>query len=404
MIRHLLALTWNRRRTNVLLMFEIFVAFMVLVLLITWAVWGWITYRQPLGYSTRDVWKVDIRVDRAMAGVEQPPDPRLPERYRHLIAAVSALPAVVAVAAMDGGSPMTPGYRSSIAHRECWRGSASDDVPAVLGLELIRGRWFGKQDDGVAYQPVVITEPLARSHFGDANPLDQLLEDDHDRERGLPPLRVVGVARYRFSGEFDKGHDFLFHRLRLEAIKDRSTSILLKVRPGTPAAFEEALAGALHGVARDWSFLITAYDQRRQRMIDQLWTGIMVIAALAGFVFLMVALGLSGVVWQNVTQRTAEIGLRRAQGATAGDIQRQLLGELLAMATLPMAVGGLVVVNFAAVFADMPVFDLSHVHAGVYVAGFAISVLCIYVLVTVSGFLPTRLATRVQPFEALRYE
>ena len=37
-------------------------------------------------------------------------------------------------------------------------------------------------------------------------------------------------------------------------------------------------------------------------------------------------------------------------------------------------------------------------------AGFAISVLCIYVLVTVSGFLPTRLATRVQPFEALRHE
>ena len=42
----------------------------------------------------------------------------------------------------------------------------------------------------------------------------------------------------------------------------------------------------------------------------------------------MVALGLSGVVWQNVTQRTAEIGLRRAKGARIGDIHRQILGEL----------------------------------------------------------------------------
>ena len=63
------------------------------------------------------------------------------------------------------------------------------------------------------------------------------------------------------------------------------------------------------------------------------------VGVVAGFLMLMVALGLTGVLWQNVTQRTREIGLRRAKGATARRIHRQILGELLVMTTLALAAG-----------------------------------------------------------------
>ena len=61
---------------------------------------------------------------------------------------------------------------------------------------------------------------------------------------------------------------------------------------------------------------------------------------------LMVALGLLGVLWQNVTQRTREIGLRRAKGAAKVDVQRQILGEIGVMTTLALLAGVLVVVQF----------------------------------------------------------
>ena len=64
---------------------------------------------------------------------------------------------------------------------------------------------------------------------------------------------------------------------------------------------------------------------------------------MAGFLLLMVALGLTGVVWQNVTQRIREIGLRRAKGARIENIHRQILGELVVMTSLALLVGVLLV-------------------------------------------------------------
>src|SRR5262249_38996297 len=58
----------------------------------------------------------------------------------------------------------------------------------------------------------------------------------------------------------------------------------------------------------------------------------------AGFLLLMVALGLTGVVWQNVTQRVREVGLRRAKGARIEDIHRQILGELAVMTSFALIV------------------------------------------------------------------
>jgi putative ABC transport system permease protein len=404
MIRHLFVLTWNRRRTSVLLMLEIFVTFVVLVILVTWAYWGWTSYREPLGYDLDRVWRVAFRIDRTMLDVESSPDPHWAERVERLREVVAGLPAVTGVAAMEWATPLSKGPRSHIGGLAYNFGLATDELASVIDLQVVRGRWFGRQDDGAGYRPVVINEVMARRHFGDGDPLGQRIEDDDEKRQGLLPLRVVGVARYRAEGEFDKGRDFAFDRMRWQDAHSAATTLLVRVRPDTPAAFEETLSRALHAASPDLLFFVTSYAVSRQSRQDQLWTGVSVIAVLAGLLFLMVSVGLAGVVWQNVTQRTTEIGLRRAQGATAGAIQRQLLGELLAMATLPMALGALVLVNFATIFADMQVFDVGFVHGDVYVAGFAISVACVYVLVTVSALLPTRLATRVQPLQALRYE
>ena len=118
----------------------------------------------------------------------------------------------------------------------------------------------------------------------------------------------------------------------------------------------------------------------------------------AGFLLLMVALGLTGVLWQSVTQRTREIGLRRAKGASAGRIHTQILGEILVMTSLALVLGVAVVVQF-------PLLDLlGFVRPGVFASSLAISIVALYGVTVACGFYPSRIATRIAPADALRYD
>ncbi|HEV2669211.1 MAG TPA: FtsX-like permease family protein, partial [Blastocatellia bacterium] len=118
----------------------------------------------------------------------------------------------------------------------------------------------------------------------------------------------------------------------------------------------------------------------------------------AGFLLIMVGLGLTGVLWLTVTQRTKEMGLRRAKGATRQRIYKQILGELFIVTTTGLLVGTLVVVQF-------PLLDLmGFASPEVYTASIFISLGLIYLLTTVCGLYPSLLATRIHPAEALHYE
>ena len=121
-------------------------------------------------------------------------------------------------------------------------------------------------------------------------------------------------------------------------------------------------------------------------------------ATIAGFLLLMVALGLTGVLWQNVTRRTREFGLRRAAGASQGDIRRQVLMEVVLTAASALAIGALLA-------AQIPFLGIvPFVGAGTIAAGTAISSLLVMATVIAAGLYPSVLATRIQPAEALRDE
>ena len=147
--------------------------------------------------------------------------------------------------------------------------------------------------------------------------------DPHARQRPADPprkpKRVVGVFEdFRQHGEYSIPQPVLFDRHRAStpttaAVPDR---LLIRVRPGTTAAFEPVLVRRLQREAPDWSFEVATLEHLRERKLSDYLMPLSVLAVLAGFLLLMVALGLTGVVWQNVTQRLREFGLRRAAGAS----------------------------------------------------------------------------------------
>jgi putative ABC transport system permease protein len=172
----------------------------------------------------------------------------------------------------------------------------------------------------------------------------------------------------------------------------------VRVRPGTSPEFEEALVKRMQGVAPDWSFEVRPLSQVRTSSFHFFLTPLIVAGTVAFFLLLMVGLGLIGVLWQNLLQRTREIGLRRAAGASRAAVHRQVILEQLLLTTLGVLIGTLLVIQ-------VPILDLiSVLSRPVFAGGLALALAVIYLISMLCVLYPSMLAARVPPAEALRYE
>jgi putative ABC transport system permease protein len=415
MTRHLLRLLWNRKRQNFLLTLEIFFSFMALFGVVLFGMQFLNNSRQPLGFNIDRVWS--ITVDRK----ENDQDPSVKSRhravFRQLLLALHEMPQVEVAAASFtspyanwswGGSTRLSSGRK-IQHSV---NRVTDEFPTLFQMPLVAGRWFSREDDATTWTPVLLNVHMAREIFGDGNAVGQIIPEERDPDDPPPDptekpevKRVVGVFEdFRKDGEFSAPGNFMFLRTRLDdsnVKEDPPGRLLLRLVAGTPAVFEETLVKRLMAEAPNWSFEVQRADAMRETMLRQYAMPLVAIGTVAGFLLLMVALGLTGVVWQSVTQRIREFGLRRAKGATTADIRRQVLVEMVIMTSLALLVGVLLVAQLPLL--PLPA-DLQVVPAGVFAASMAISVAAIYLLTLLCGWYPSRLATRVQPAEALHYE
>ena len=422
MTRHLLRLVWNRKRSNLLVALEILLSFLVLTAVTTLAVFYADNYRKPLGFDVEHIWTITIEMNEEgrsslitqSDGTEGPrvPDARTRarrerlDRIGQLLLAIRDMPEVEAVA----GAAITPysgnTWNSDVEvngrHYRYGASAGTDDLAKVMGLTVTRGRWFTKEDDGAAWQPVVTNERLAREMFPDKDPVGQFVSEQAPGEAPASRMRIVGVIReFRKDGEFAAPENFLFSRARLDDPGDEVEpirEIVVRVRPGTTAAFEENAVTRMRAAAPDWTFQAEPLPKSRETA-HMLWLAPLAAAGIVSvFLLAMVAMGLTGVLWLHVTQRTREIGLRRAKGATAVNVRRQLVGEVAVLTTVATLAG-------AAIVAQLPVLDVfGAVSPGVYAASIAISLVCIFVLTLACAWMPARMASSVEPAEALRYE
>jgi len=400
MIRHLFKLVWNRKRTHLLIVAEVFLSFLVVFALIATALHLGSLYRKPLGYDYRNVWVIDVDRETESRGWTAE-DSRT---FRELIGELETLDPVVAVAAASN-YPF-----SNSSDRMAWELGgrraraemmiATLRLPDVLGVELVDGRWFSKEDEALAWEPAVINVALARSLFGDESAVGKTLTEPDPDEPDEPERRVVGVvSAFRRAGEFDSFDPFAFG----PAWDDReggwpTTSLLVRLAPGTRADFEERMLDRLQPLARSWTFSVLPLDGVREDRLRERLVPLALVGLIGAFLLLMVVLGLTGVMWQNVTRRTREIGLRRATGARCSTIQRQIVAEVMITALFGVILGALIAIQIPLV---APFAFLS---TGVVVAALVGSAVFMLLLAALCGLYPGWSATRIQPAEALHYE
>ena len=166
MIKHLLKLVWNRKRGNILITLEIFVCFLVLFATVVMVGYYANNYRKPLGYEYRNVWSVGTSMS-TLADLVRGQKDVMQKWTAVFYDAMRNMPEIEAVSSV-GQAPYTFSWHTASFE---YRGKslntavneASDNLPKVLKLQIVRGRWFDKTDDGLAWDPVVINERLARS-------------------------------------------------------------------------------------------------------------------------------------------------------------------------------------------------------------------------------------------------
>jgi putative ABC transport system permease protein len=398
MIRHLCRLAWNCRGGYLLLGLEMLISFLIVVVIATLALNNLSGFYQPLGFDYQNVWWVSLHPRDLAQHQNSPADVVAMQEVERILQGFEE----VEMVAIDGAPPFFRSFSSRVGEYGEVRAyfeysNVTDRLDEVLKLNLVAGRWFSEEDDALAWDSVVITRKLAGTFFGDVDPLGKIITIPTSNTNEA--WRVIGVVDHRrYKSPFAAEESFLYCRVRWDRVVYVPRSFLIRLRPGTPRSFEKQIRKRLSPVTRSWNLGVERLEEGREMSMREDIKLLIIGGTIAGLMLTMVGLGLVGVLWQNVTQRTREIGVRRASGATRGRICAQFVGEVMVVATFAAVLGGILIVQFA-------LFDLfPSVVPEVYIAGLLCAVGILYLLVSAAALYPGWLATRVPPAVALHHE
>lgn len=282
---------------------------------------------------------------------------------------------------------------------------ADAGYPEIYGGELVQGRWFTEAELRSGAAVVVLDAEAAAKLFGAIQPLDKLVR------LGARPARVIGVyqaAANIFEPPGQKVHAIVGYRLldRQFAI-DRTNMLFVPVKPRRGVTVAEA-QGAVTVALREArglrpadrnSFDLITQDQILNTVNSLTGMFFLVMVVLSGVALMVGGIGVMAVMMISVTDRTREIGLRKAVGALSRDILQQFLLEAAVLTGLGGAIGvavGLAIGKAAAAAMDIvatPPLALTGVALAVSVG-----------IGLVFGLLPARRAARLNPIDALRFE
>jgi putative ABC transport system permease protein len=400
----------RRRLRDSLIVAEIALAFMLLVV-------SGLMMRSFVGLLNIDAGfdSTNVLTMRLPVSTDQMPDAEQMNRYmREVRTAVEAVPGVretaySCAAPMQGtcyGMPMQPANKPivELARRDGgFYKVVSPSYFSALGIKPSKGRLLTDTDTTSSPPVLVMNERLANRFFPNENPVGQRILIQKivpgKTELGADiPWEVVGVIRdEKLFGPEDTQSAGVY----VSNEQSPYYGLVLNVRASVnPLTLQKPITAAIRSVNKDQAISdVRSVDQIR----DQAMGGRRLVSVLLGtfatVALVLAGLGIYGVISYNVAQRTREMGIRSALGATERSLLRLILDQGIRLTLIGLALGvagaiGLTRLMSALLFGVGARDPITMATVGVILAGVAI----------MASYVPARRATRVDPVIALRYE
>ena len=267
---------------------------------------------------------------------------------------------------------------------------------AALGIPVLRGRAFQEEDRDPDQNPVILSDSLARRMFPGQDPLGRQIQPG----RSGPWRTVIGVAgNVKNSGLMERD-DPEFYVVRHHAPErfGRTATAILR-GPIDPSALARWVRADVAALDPGLPVNIETFNQRVGKLAQRPRFNAWLLGLFAAMGLLLAAIGLYGVISFLIAQRTREIGVRMALGATPGAVVRLVLGHA-ARWTLAGAALGVIGSWFTARLLAAMLFHVSPHDAWILAAAVAL----LWVIAMLAAWVPSRRAARVDPMQALRQE
>lgn len=303
---------------------------------------------------------VGMRTDHVLVFALDQPDGRFqsPEQMnsynQQVLAALRSVPGVLSVATVTGrplqntsdGMPFAvvggPNYADSSQRPGAGFQSVSPDYYKTFGIQVVRGRSFNDQDRASSPRVAMVNEELVRRYLKGMDPLQQRLSIEQIIP-GLPRLgpavewQIVGVFHDVRYGDFRDS----FPEVDVPFAQSLSPSVNIGVRTtADPEAMSKTIAAAVHNVDPQVALAhVRTLDQVKEDALgeDRYTTVLFVCFALVAL--LLAAIGIYGLMAFSVFQRTGELGVRLALGASRGNVIGLILKEAALLTVIGLAIG-----------------------------------------------------------------
>lgn len=388
MIRHLFMIIWNKRKQNFLMMMEILVSFLVLFAVFSVIVFNLQNRNRPVGFDPENVWALTFQMNNLA-------DTTI-EFHGAVERLVRSLPETESVAWTSHNFPYAASSSSNAMSYnkigvQAEMHDADDTYAKVLSAKMLEGRWYGKQEDGLKYRPVVINETLKERLFGNEPAVDKILNSD-DNGNGE---KIIGVVQnMKDKGDYEVEGPSIYKRIRKDQKQWWTDILLVKFKAEQDANFEGRLHRELSKILKGANIEIEYLTAKRISRNNITLIPQIILIVVCTFLVLNVSLGLFGVLWYNINRRKGEIGLRRAVGASGSSITTHFISEAIVLTTLATLLGFF----FAIQFPLLNVFDIS---GTVYLTAILLAVVSIFLLVLICSFYPGKQAAGIYPAVAL---
>ena len=275
--------------------------------------------------------------------------------------------------------------------------SVSADYFRVLGTPLVRGRYFEPGDEQKTPRVALIDEVLAQRYFANTDPIGRRLKFG-PRESNAPWMTISGIVGNIKTEGFDQPYQ---PHLYVSILQNPGYSMAVYVRTDNQqAGLTQAIRREVQAVDPNLPLFgeqtmedVVSASLAQRRFATQ-------VVGLFGVLALFLAgIGIYGVMAYSVTQRTREIGIRLALGASSGSILSWLLKQGMRLTLVGVGLGLIGALALTRLLRGL-LFGVAPIDLLTY-GGLT---LLLGVVALLACYIPARRATKVDPLVALRYE